>query len=82
MGDLAALGYETTWTCVRAVDVGASHRRDRMFIAAAHPQAHESRGRPCAQRRGQQGRQVNLCDVACADLLPTPTPATPTMARR
>ena len=37
LGDLAALGYDTAWMCLRAVDVGAPHRRDRMFIAAAHP---------------------------------------------
>jgi DNA (cytosine-5)-methyltransferase 1 len=37
LGHLAALGYDTTWMCLRAADVGAPHRRDRMFIAAAHP---------------------------------------------
>ncbi|MDN3359275.1 DNA cytosine methyltransferase [Actinomadura sp. DC4] len=37
LGDLAALGYHTAWMCLRAADVGAPHRRDRMFIAAAHP---------------------------------------------
>jgi DNA (cytosine-5)-methyltransferase 1 len=37
LGDLAALGYDTAWTCLRAADVGAPHRRDRLFIAAAHP---------------------------------------------
>ncbi|MDN3356849.1 DNA cytosine methyltransferase [Actinomadura sp. DC4] len=37
LGDLAALGYDTAWMCLRAADVGAPHRRDRMFIAATHP---------------------------------------------
>jgi DNA (cytosine-5)-methyltransferase 1 len=37
LGDLAALGYDTAWMCLRAADVGAPHRRDRIFIAAAHP---------------------------------------------
>ena len=32
--DLAALGYEFTWTCLRASDVGAPHRRERLFIVA------------------------------------------------
>jgi DNA (cytosine-5)-methyltransferase 1 len=36
LGDLAALGYDTAWMCLRASDVGAPHRRDRMFIAAAN----------------------------------------------
>jgi DNA (cytosine-5)-methyltransferase 1 len=33
--DLAALGYDTRWACVRASDVGACHGRDRLFIAAS-----------------------------------------------
>lgn len=32
--DLAALGYEFSWTCLRASDVGAPHRRDRLFCLA------------------------------------------------
>jgi DNA (cytosine-5)-methyltransferase 1 len=31
---LAALGYDLAWTCLRASDIGAPHRRDRLFIAA------------------------------------------------
>jgi DNA (cytosine-5)-methyltransferase 1 len=34
-GDLAALGYDTSWTCLRASDIGAAHRRDRLFLLAA-----------------------------------------------
>jgi DNA (cytosine-5)-methyltransferase 1 len=33
--DLAALGYDTSWTCLRASDIGAAHRRDRLFLLAA-----------------------------------------------
>lgn len=29
--DLAAVGYDLRWTCLRASDVGAAHRRDRWF---------------------------------------------------
>lgn len=32
LGDLAALGYDANWTSVRASDVGAAHRRERVFI--------------------------------------------------
>ena len=32
--DLAALGYDISWTCLRASDVGAPHRRERLFILA------------------------------------------------
>lgn len=35
LGDLAAARYDVRWTCVRASDVGAPHRRDRVFIVAA-----------------------------------------------
>ncbi|KUL31469.1 DNA methyltransferase [Actinoplanes awajinensis subsp. mycoplanecinus] len=32
--DLAAIGYDTRWVCLRACDVGAAHRRDRLFLLA------------------------------------------------
>ncbi|MFI6132712.1 DNA cytosine methyltransferase [Micromonospora sp. NPDC051141] len=32
--DLAAIGYDTSWTCLRASDIGAAHRRDRLFLLA------------------------------------------------
>lgn len=32
--DLAALGYDLRWTCLRASDVGAPHKRERLFIVA------------------------------------------------
>lgn len=34
LGDLAALGYNTRWLCIRASDVGAPHHRDRWFLLA------------------------------------------------
>lgn len=33
-GDLASLGYDAQWTTVRASDVGAPHRRARIFLLA------------------------------------------------
>ena len=33
--DLAQIGYDTRWLCLRASDIGAAHRRDRMFLLAA-----------------------------------------------
>jgi DNA (cytosine-5)-methyltransferase 1 len=36
LGDLAALGYDVAWGCVRAADVGAPHGRDRIFAVARH----------------------------------------------
>jgi len=34
LGDLVNLGYDARWTSVRASDVGAPHRRERIFIIA------------------------------------------------
>jgi DNA (cytosine-5)-methyltransferase 1 len=39
LGDLAALGYDASWTSVQASDVGAAHRRERVFILAYRSQA-------------------------------------------
>ena len=32
--DLASIGYDVRWTIIRASDVGAPHRRERLFILA------------------------------------------------
>lgn len=34
LGDLADCGYDATWRLIRASDVGAPHRRERLFILA------------------------------------------------
>lgn len=34
LADLAGLGFDAEWTCLRASDVGACHRRERWFLAA------------------------------------------------
>lgn len=34
LGDLAALGYDAEWNCIRAADVGLPHARERLFIVA------------------------------------------------
>jgi DNA (cytosine-5)-methyltransferase 1 len=35
--DLATLGYDTRWVCLRASEIGAAHRRDRLFLLAHRP---------------------------------------------
>jgi DNA (cytosine-5)-methyltransferase 1 len=50
--DLAQVGYDTSWTCLRASDIGAAHRRDRLFLLAA--------------RRDQPGTGGGSGDVADA----------------
>jgi len=34
LADLADLGFDAEWTCIRASDIGAPHRRERLFILA------------------------------------------------
>ncbi len=45
VGDLAALGYVVEWGAVRASDVGAPHRRERLFVVA-HADGAELRQQP------------------------------------
>lgn len=37
LGDLAGLGFNAEWRSIRASDVGACHRRERVFVLAWHP---------------------------------------------
>lgn len=48
LGDLAALGYDCRWLCIRASDVGAPHHRDRWFLLA-----NASGGRLGGQSQGE-----------------------------
>lgn len=41
LGDLAELGYYAVWTSLRASDVGAPHRRERVFVLGYQPYARE-----------------------------------------
>ncbi|RRR95558.1 DNA cytosine methyltransferase [Glycomyces terrestris] len=36
LDSLAALGYDASWTCLHASDIGAPHRRERWFCLAWH----------------------------------------------
>jgi len=51
LGDLAALGYDARWCCLRASDVGANHRRDRWWLLARNVGNPASNGRWCTRRR-------------------------------
>ncbi|MFI9811572.1 DNA cytosine methyltransferase [Saccharothrix variisporea] len=57
LGDLAQAGYDALWRSVRASDIGAAHRRERVFLlawrralrtlaAAAHPDGQLLRAHP------------------------------------
>lgn len=51
--DLASIGWDARWACVRASDVGAPHHRERLFILAypdsKRPQASGLTRRPAPQ---------------------------------
>jgi DNA (cytosine-5)-methyltransferase 1 len=81
LGDLCDLGYDAQWATVAAGDVGAPHRRERVFIVAdrgrdvPHP-GHDAR-RPehgvehqVETRRSRQSSTELAGDL---ELLPTPT---------
>lgn len=61
--DLARLGFDAVWTCVRASDVGAPHPRNRWFLVAHSADVGHERG------RGAWGRRPGPADggVAAAD---------------
>jgi DNA (cytosine-5)-methyltransferase 1 len=44
LGTLAEIGYDADWQDIRASDVAAPHKRERIWIVA-HPRSLERRGR-------------------------------------
>lgn len=60
LGDLSALGFNAEWECVRASDVGAPHRRERVFILAMDDSRSERRqqkpGSPHGDESQDEGR--------------------------
>ena len=55
LSDLAHIGYNARWTLVRASDVGAPHRRERLFIVAYPTSTRFSRTEPIHLQPGQPG---------------------------
>ena len=54
LGDLAALGYDCRWTVLGAADVGAHHKRERIWIFAnANSQPIASLQHCCGQKRSE-----------------------------
>lgn len=56
LAELHHAGYDSLWTSLRASDIGAPHRRERVFLLAwpQHSTAHTLRlatGKPCRPRR-------------------------------
>lgn len=63
LGDLADLGYDAQWTTVAASEVGAPHRRERVFIVA-YP---AGSGRPNQQKRGNAPRFDVIAEPGAGD---------------
>jgi DNA-cytosine methyltransferase len=67
--DLTSIGYDVRWSIVRASDVGAPHRRERLFIVAEPADTDSD-----TQRHHYKGAAVRDMDLNKAvALLPTPT---------
>lgn len=70
VSDLAALGYVGSWVCLRASDVGACHRRERVFLLAADARRTgrpEAAGRAPTEEGGERGgRGHHVADRALA----------------
>ena len=59
LGDLASVGFDAEWISVRASDVGAPHRRERVFILAHRTsRGSEGSGLPVRSGRPQQAEAV------------------------
>lgn len=64
LGDLASSGFDAEWECFRASDVGAPHRRERVFILA-HAQSGGCRvGRDAVEP--ERGRHLDCRGVDLA----------------
>lgn len=72
LGNLAQAGYDAKWACIRASDVGAPHRRERIFVVAYSEgltgrisygdcQAATDTDSPGLQGRERQARQLSAC---------------------
>lgn len=76
LGDLAGIGYDATWTVVHASDVGAPHKRARVFVVA-HPHGEPwlERWEPATRETpgGRSWADVNGRDRTPRTLIHTPT---------
>lgn len=69
LGQMADLGYDAEWLCVKASDVGAPHRRERVFVLAYREHSRRCLGSPpYGDDRGDARRHdADGCDAAVAD---------------
>ena len=69
LSDLAALGFDAEWSLLRASDVGAPHRRERLFVLAHRNGT--ARLRECGVLDGERTALRNDADGRGADVADT-----------
>lgn len=67
LGDLAALGFDAEWDCFRASDVGAPHRRERLFLLACRDDCGWQGTDARSEGAGRHGSVGDGADVALSD---------------
>jgi DNA (cytosine-5)-methyltransferase 1 len=72
VGDMADLGYVGGWVCVRAADIGAPHRRLRVFVVARERSRRGERVWGSLSEQADQWRHNNPLEHL-TKVLPTPT---------
>ena len=74
LGDLSEMGYDARWGVVGAIDAGAPHRRDRIWIVADSTRARTWKNdrriwqRACGTNRGQGTEAKDVADAASKGL--------------
>ncbi len=72
LADLASMGYDSRWLCIRASDVGAPHHRDRWFLLAYAnlSSGSDALGEQCFNKKHYEfgKRSPLLCDSCGAGL--------------
>lgn len=58
LADLAEAGYVGCWMCLRASDIGAPHKRERVFVVAADPEQPGVNADRLLHRGGPAGRDL------------------------
>ena len=54
LADLTAMGYDSRWGVISAADIGANHRRERMWIYSCLGNAKSARFPTCFKGQGQR----------------------------
>jgi DNA (cytosine-5)-methyltransferase 1 len=58
LGSLSEIGYNAKWASIKAADVGATHKRERIFILAYKHSLRWSRGNETNEKRSKQQIQT------------------------